>query len=119
MSVRRRAWKNRDGSQGETWIVAYRDHAGVRRYKSFDKKRAADAYHAEVKVDVRKGIHTAGAYARRFHIGATAGQVLQDRGRHRRAHRVHGADEQDRARQLMAPRARHPLSPSNVARKSA
>jgi integrase len=59
MSVRKRTWKNGDGSQGEAWLVAYRDHAGVRRYKSFDKKRDADAYHAEVRVDVRKGIHTA------------------------------------------------------------
>src|SRR5262245_49838283 len=59
MSVRRRTWKNRDGTQGEAWIVAYRDHAGARRFKSFEKKRDADAYHAEVRVDVRKGIHTA------------------------------------------------------------
>ena len=59
MSVRRRTWKNGDGSQGEAWLVAYRDHAGIRRYKSFDKKRDADAYHKEVWVDVRRGIHTA------------------------------------------------------------
>ena len=59
MSVRRRTWTNGDGSQGEAWIVAYRDHAGARRFKSFEKKRDADAYHAEVRVDVRKGVHTA------------------------------------------------------------
>jgi len=59
MSVRRRTWTNGDGSQGEAWIVAYRDHAGARRFKSFEKKRDADAYHAQVRVDVRKGIHTA------------------------------------------------------------
>ena len=59
MSVRRRTWKNGDGSQGEAWIVAYRDHAGARRFKSFAKKRDADAYHKEVWVDVRRGIHTA------------------------------------------------------------
>jgi integrase len=59
MSVRRTTWKNRDGSQGEAWLVAYRDHAGARRFKNFKKKRDADAYHAEVRVDVRKGIHTA------------------------------------------------------------
>src|SRR5215471_18785587 len=49
MSVSKRTWKNRDGSQGETWLVAYRDHAGTRRFKNFDKKRDADAYHAEVR----------------------------------------------------------------------
>jgi integrase len=59
MSVRRRTWTNGDGSQGEAWIVVYRDHAGVRRTKSFDRKREADAYHAEVRVDVRRGVHTA------------------------------------------------------------
>src|SRR5215831_8077303 len=59
MSVRRRTWKNGDGSQGEAWIVAYRDPAGARRFKSFDRKRDADAYHKEVWVDVRRSIHTA------------------------------------------------------------
>src|SRR6516164_3174851 len=59
MSVRRRTWTNGDGSQGEAWIVVYRDHAGTRRTKSFEKKREADAFHAQVRVDVRKGIHTA------------------------------------------------------------
>jgi integrase len=59
MSVRRSTWKNRDGSRGEAWMVCYRDHAGARRFKNFKKKRDADAYHAEVRVDVRKGVHTA------------------------------------------------------------
>jgi integrase len=59
MSVRRRTWTNGDGSIGEAWIVAYVDHAGARRHKTFDRKKAADAFHKEVWVDVRKGIHTA------------------------------------------------------------
>jgi integrase len=59
MSVRRRTWTNGDGSQGEAWIVVYRDHAGIRRTKSFDRKREADVFHAQVRVDVRRGIHTA------------------------------------------------------------
>ena len=49
MSVRKTTWKNRDGSQGEAWMVCYRDHAGARRFKNFKKKRDADAYHAEVR----------------------------------------------------------------------
>jgi integrase len=40
-------------------VVAYTDHGGVRRIKSFAKRREADAYHAVVRVDVRRGIHTA------------------------------------------------------------
>ena len=41
MTVRKRTWTNRDGSQSESWVVAYTDQAGKRRLKSFDKKREA------------------------------------------------------------------------------
>jgi integrase len=57
MSVRKRTWRNRDGSQGEAWIVAYTDYAGKRRIRSFQKKREADAYHASVATDLRSGVH--------------------------------------------------------------
>ena len=57
MSVRKRTWKNRDGSQGEAWIVAYTDQGGKRRIKSFDRKRDADAFHASVSTDLRSGVH--------------------------------------------------------------
>lgn len=57
MSVRKRTWKNRDGSQGESWIVNYTDQGGTRRMKSFEKKRDTDAFHATVNVDVRRGLH--------------------------------------------------------------
>jgi integrase len=40
-------------------VVAYTDHGGVRRIKTFAKRREADAYHAVVRVNVRRGIHTA------------------------------------------------------------
>jgi integrase len=59
VSVRKRTWKNANGSQGEAWVVNYTDRAGTRRLKSFKKKRDADAYHNQVGVDVRAGIHTA------------------------------------------------------------
>jgi integrase len=57
MSVRKRTWRNRDGSQGEAWVVAYTDHEGKRRIRSFEKKREADAYHASVSTELRSGIH--------------------------------------------------------------
>jgi len=57
MSVRKRTWENRDGSQGESWIVNYADQGGTRRMKSFELKRDADAFHATVNVDVRRGLH--------------------------------------------------------------
>jgi integrase len=57
MSVRKRTWRNRGGSQGEAWVVAYTDHEGKRRIRSFEKKREADAYHASVSNELRSGIH--------------------------------------------------------------
>jgi integrase len=57
MSVRKRIWQNRDGSQGQAWVVAYTDQGGTRRMKNFDRRRDADAFHATVGVDVRRGLH--------------------------------------------------------------
>src|SRR5262245_27021955 len=57
MSVRKRIWQNRDGSQGESWVVAYTDHSGTRRIRSFERKRDADAYHASIGSDLRSGFH--------------------------------------------------------------
>jgi integrase len=57
MSVRKRIWRNRDGSQGEAWVVAYADQAGKRHIKSFDRKRDADAYHGSVSTDLHAGVH--------------------------------------------------------------
>ena len=56
MSVRKRIWRNGDGSQGEAWIVAYTDQGGKRRIKSFDRKRDAEGFQAGV-VNVRAGLH--------------------------------------------------------------
>jgi integrase len=57
MSVRKRTWTNRDGSQGEAWVVAYTDQAGKRRMKNFERKKDADAYHASVAGELRSGMH--------------------------------------------------------------
>jgi integrase len=57
MSVRKRSWQNRDGSQSERWVVNYTDRAGTRRLKTFDRKKDAEAFAATVSVDVRTGIH--------------------------------------------------------------
>jgi integrase len=57
MSVRKRAWKNRDGSQSEAWVVGYTDRSGVRRLKTFDRKRDAETFEVAVGVDVRSGVH--------------------------------------------------------------
>jgi integrase len=57
MTVRKRTWTNRDGSQSESWIVAYSDQAGKRRLKSFDRKREADSYQVGLGGELRSGVH--------------------------------------------------------------
>jgi integrase len=59
MSVRKRTWKNAKGERQEAGIVDYVDQKGKRHIKTFHKKKAADAYHAAVRVEVREGRHTA------------------------------------------------------------
>jgi hypothetical protein len=59
MSVRKRIWKTRKGEQRESWLVDYVDQQGKRHIQTFDRKRDADEYHATVRVDVRKGVHSA------------------------------------------------------------
>lgn len=59
MSVRKRTWTTRLGEQKESWIVDYVDQQGDRHIQTFERKKEADEYHAKVKVDVRKGLHTA------------------------------------------------------------
>ena len=58
MSVRKRKWTTRSGEAKEAWIVDYTDGAGVRRARFFQRKKDADAYHAEVKTEVAAGVHT-------------------------------------------------------------
>ena len=59
MSVRKRTWTTRKGEKKEAWIVDYVDQDGDRHIETFASKKDADDYHATVKVDVRKGMHTA------------------------------------------------------------
>jgi integrase len=57
VSVRKRVWRNRDGSRTEIWTATYTDQSGKRRAQSFERKRDADAFHATVSVDLRRGVH--------------------------------------------------------------
>jgi len=58
MSVRKRVWTTRRGERKEAWIVDYAAN-GSRHLKTFERKKDADAYEAQVSVDVGKGIHIA------------------------------------------------------------
>jgi integrase len=57
MSVRKRTWRNRDGSRGEAWVVNYSDRGGTRRLKSFDRKRDAESFETAVAGELRAGLH--------------------------------------------------------------
>jgi integrase len=59
MSVRKRNWRTAKGENKEAWIVDYFDQHGERHIQTFGRKKEADDYHATVRVDIRKGIHTA------------------------------------------------------------
>jgi integrase len=59
MAIRKRKWTTRSGQAREGWIVDYVDQQGDRHIKTFDRRKDADEYQATVKVDVRRGIHTA------------------------------------------------------------
>jgi integrase len=58
MSVRKRKWITRLGEAKEAWVVDYTDQQGTRHLKTFDRKKEADEYHASVRVDVSRGVHT-------------------------------------------------------------
>jgi len=57
MSVRKRTWKNSDGSGGEAWVVTYADRSGVRRSKNFNRKKDAEIFEDGVGVSIRAGLH--------------------------------------------------------------
>jgi integrase len=71
MSVRKRTWETSKGEQREAWIVDYLDQASDRHIETFERKKDADARHAEVKVDVGAGVHVA---ARKSPTVANAGE---------------------------------------------
>jgi integrase len=58
MSIRKREWTTAGGEQREAWIVDYADQQGVRRLKTFKKKKYADAFAATATVEIAAGTHT-------------------------------------------------------------
>lgn len=56
-TIRKRTWLAPDGAERQSWQVDYRDAAGKRRSKQFDKKRDAEAHLDGVKAELRAGTH--------------------------------------------------------------
>lgn len=59
MSVRKRTWTNGKGEDKSAWVVDYVDTKGVRRLKTFAKKKEADAFAAKASVEISEGTHVA------------------------------------------------------------
>jgi integrase len=64
MSIRKRVWQTESGEERSAYVVQYstaeRDERGKRKrhIKTFDRKKDADDFHAQVRIDVKKGVHT-------------------------------------------------------------
>jgi len=64
MSIRKRAWQTESGEERTAWIVQYstaeldKRSKRTRHIRTFDRKKDADDFHAQVRVDLKKGVHT-------------------------------------------------------------
>src|SRR5580765_4553036 len=61
MSVRKRSWKAPNGEIKTAYQVDYIDGTGARRRETCATKKEAEARHAQVRVGVANGTHTADA----------------------------------------------------------
>jgi len=57
-SIRKRTWTTPNGEEKTAWLVDYKDAAGTRRAKQFDRKKDAEAWRTNATYDVRQGTHT-------------------------------------------------------------
>src|SRR5258707_12571582 len=63
MSVRKRTWETESGEKRSAYLVQYStaelDKRGKRKrhIKTFERKKDAEAFHAQVRVDLGKGVH--------------------------------------------------------------
>jgi len=55
MSVRKRTWKNTDGSESIRWIVDIMDANGHRERRQFDSRKEADAFRVATEGQMRAG----------------------------------------------------------------
>jgi integrase len=57
MAIRKRRWKSH-GVERSAWVVDYTDSSGMRRLKTFDTKKAADAWSVTAHHEIQQGTHT-------------------------------------------------------------
>ena len=64
MSIRKRVWQTESGQERSAYLVQYstaeRDECGKRKrhIKTFDRKKDAEDFQAQVRVDLKRGLHT-------------------------------------------------------------
>ncbi len=59
MAIRKRTWTKSDGTERTAWVVDYFDQHRKRHIKTFEKKKDAEEWRAQARVEVKKGVHTA------------------------------------------------------------
>ncbi|RWL47200.1 MAG: site-specific integrase [Mesorhizobium sp.] len=57
MSIRKRTWKTAKGEAKSAWVVDYKDQAGVRALRTFDKKGEAVEFETTMRGEVRDKKH--------------------------------------------------------------
>lgn len=55
MSIRKRSWKNGDGTVSVRWIADVADANGHRERREFESRKEADAFHTTTKAQIRAG----------------------------------------------------------------
>lgn len=64
MSIRKRVWQTESGEERSAYVVQYstaeldKRKKRTRHIKTFDRKKDAEEFHAQVRVDLKKGVHT-------------------------------------------------------------
>src|SRR5580704_18115433 len=64
MSIRKRVWQTESGEERSAYVVQYstaeRDDRGKRKrhIKTFDRKKDAEDFQVQVRIDVKRGTHT-------------------------------------------------------------
>ncbi len=59
MSIRKRPWTTPKGEEKSAWVVDYFDVKGVRRQKTFTRKREAEDFASKTHMEIKEGTHVA------------------------------------------------------------
>jgi integrase len=87
MSIRKRTWKNSDGTVSIRWTADVMDGNGHRERREFESRKEADAFHTTTKAQMRAGTYRGDAS--KFTVKDAAERFLKHcEGRHQRRERM-------------------------------